>query len=252
MRRRIDLNADLGEAETPEQHALEAQLLPLVSSASIVCGGHAGDERSMRDLLSAAARHPVAVGAHPGYPDRETHGRAPMDLAPDKVTRLVVDQLVRLLVLADGCGVRLTHVKPHGALYNQAADDPRLAAAVAQAVRTVSPALRLVGLAGSALLDAGRRAGLTVVSEAFADRRYTPGRRLVPRTVPGAVITDPEAAVRQALAIVTRGVVTASDDVEVPVQADTICVHGDTAGALDIARRLRSAFEAEQIEIAPI
>lgn len=247
--RRIDLNADVGEAGTFEQRAREEALLSLVSSVNVVCGGHAGDERSMRQIVLAASRHNLAVGAHPGYPDRETHGRRPLSLAPAEVTRLLVGQLSRLIAIADDCHVRLTHVKPHGALYNQAADDPRLAAAVAQAVATVNPALRLVGLAGSALLDAGRRAALTVVSEAFADRQYTAAGRLVPRGESGAVISDAESAVRQALTIVTRGVVRGADGTELPVEADTICVHGDTPGALDIARALRAALEAEGVEI---
>lgn len=249
--RAIDLNADVGEAETADDRRREERLIPLVTSVNVACGAHAGDSQLMRETILAGAKVGAWVGAHPGYPDRASKGRAPLRLSPEEVVRLVVDQLARLLVVADDCGVPVTHVKPHGALYNQAADDPVLAEAVARAVRTVNPALRLVGLAGSRLLDAGRDAGLLVVAEAFADRQYTPDGRLMPRTTPGAVIADRDIAAAQALRIARDGAVVTSDGSEISVNAQTICVHGDTPDAIAIAQLIRETLVGAGIRIAP-
>ena len=247
----IDLNADVGEAATTEGRQREATLITIVTSVNVACGAHAGDPQLMRDTIQASARAGAAVGAHPGYPDRDSAGRRPLHLPPDEIVRLLVDQLARLLAVADDCDVRVTHVKPHGALYNQAADDPVIAEAVARAVRTISPALPLVGLAGSRLLDAGRHAGLQVVAEAFADRQYTSDGRLIPRTVSGAVIAERGPAVAQAVRIVRDREVVAADGSVVHVEAQTICVHGDTPGAAAVALAIREALTGAGVAIEP-
>jgi 5-oxoprolinase (ATP-hydrolysing) subunit A len=249
----IDLNADVGEAETAEAAAREAALLPLLTSVNVSCGAHAGTALLIRQTILAAGRAGLAVGAHPGYADRANRGRIPLSLTRSDVRQLVLDQLARLLLIADDCDVRVTHVKPHGALYNQAARDEDLAQAIADTVREVSPALRLVGLAGSALLTAGERAGLQVVGEGFADRRYRSDGTLVPRTEPGAVVEEAAAAAEQALAIATLGTVTAVDGrTRVPVAARTLCVHGDTPAALEMARAIRAALEGVGVRVEAV
>lgn len=220
--RRIDLNADLGEGGTED-----VALLGLVTSANIACGGHAGDEETMRRAIDLALASGVAIGAHPGYEDREHFGRRAMTLPLAQITDLVKRQVGNLATLATAAGTRLHHVKPHGALYNQAARDPALAAAVVEGITRVSPELALYALPDSALADAGRAAGLTVRAEGFADRRYRDDGSLMPRSEPGAVIKDVDAAVAQALEIAGKGTV------------DTLCVHGDGVTAVAILRELR-------------
>ena len=225
----IDLNADLGEGGTED-----ATLLGLVSSANIACGGHAGDEATMRRSIELALASGVAIGAHPGYEDRAHFGRLAMTLPLEEVTGLVRRQVERLAVLASEAGTRLHHVKPHGALYNQASRDPLLAAAV---VAGIPPDLVLYALPNSALAEAGRAAGLIVCAEGFADRRYRDDGSLMPRGEPGAVIKDVDAAVAQALAIASNGV------------ADTLCVHGDGVTAVAILQALRPRLEAADLTI---
>lgn len=229
----IDLNADLGEGGTED-----ANLLGLVSSANIACGGHAGDEATMRRSIELALASGVAIGAHPGYEDREHFGRLAMTLPLEEVTSLVRRQLERLAKLASEAGARLHHVKPHGALYNQASRDPLLAAAVVAGISGVSPELILYALPNSALAEAGRAARLTVRAEGFADRRYRDDGTLMPRGEPGAVIKDVDAAVAQALAIASNGV------------ADTLCVHGDGVTAVAILQALRPKLEATGLAVS--
>lgn len=246
----IDLNADVGEATTPLEELVELALAGLVSSVNVACGVHAGDRGAMRRLVSVAAAHGLNVGAHPGYPDPAQRGRRSLNLPPDDVRQLVRDQVTVLAGIAHDRGVRLTHVKPHGALYNQAAADPVLAHAVALGVRDVDPTLRLVGLCRSQLLEAGSAIGLPVWGEAFVDRAYRPDGSLVPRHEAGAVHTDPALAVTQAVSLLLTGFVRASDGVtRVPVQPDTLCIHADTPGAVALARRLRAAFTEKGIGI---
>ncbi|QDU87187.1 LamB/YcsF family protein [Pirellulimonas nuda] len=221
----IDLNADVGEGE-----ADDARLIPLLSSASIACGGHAGDPASMRLALERCAAAGVSVGAHPGYEDRAHFGRRPLDLAPAEVEALVARQLNAFLEAADGAGVAPRHVKPHGALYNQAMRDPALAEAIVRAVAASGRPLSLFGLPGSTLQAAAAEAGLPFVREAFADRAYLADGTLAPRSTPGAVLTDPEQAVAQAQQIIAQN------------RADSICIHSDTPGAVKLAQRLRQAF----------
>ncbi|AJJ17890.1 MULTISPECIES: 5-oxoprolinase subunit PxpA [Yersinia] len=241
---KIDLNADLGEG-CANDHAL----LQLVSSANIACGFHAGDAQTMRQSVLWAMEYGVAIGAHPSFPDRENFGRTAMQLPPETVYAQVVYQLGALAAIVKAEGGVMQHVKPHGMLYNQAAVDPLLADAIAKAVKAVDSSLRLVGLAGSELIRAGERAGLVTRQEVFADRRYQGDGTLVPRSQPDALIESDELALSQTLAMVQRQQVQARDSSWVAVQADTVCVHGDGAHALDFARRLRHSFQQQNITV---
>jgi len=223
-RRPIDLNADLGEG--PD----EAPLYPLVSSANVACGGHTGDAATMREAVRLALAHGVEVGAHPSYADRDGFGRASIVLPPAALSESIARQIDSLARVAAGLGVALTHVKPHGALYNDAARDPAVADAVARGVLDVAPELVVVGLAGARALDLWRDRGLRVAAEGFADRAYEPDGTLVPRSRPGAVLTDPEAAAAQALRLARAG------------SCDTICVHSDTPRAASILAAVRGAL----------
>lgn len=237
---KIDLNADLGEGGSAD-----AELMTLVSSVNIACGFHGGDAPTMLTSVRNAVKNGVAIGAHPSFPDRENFGRTAMDLPPETVYAQVLYQIGALEAIVRAENGVLHHVKPHGMLYNQAAKDPALADAIARAVRDCNPALILVGLAGSELIRAGERLGLTTRQEVFADRGYQPDGSLVPRTRPGALITDEERALAQTLEMVRSGHVTAIDGTSAAVKADTVCLHGDGEHALQFARRLRAAF-AEQ------
>jgi UPF0271 protein len=243
---RIDLNADVGEGGG------DLPLFPLVSSVNIACGAHAGDRHTMERCVAEAKRLKIAVGAHPGYPDRDGFGRRPLDMAVVALTASLVEQIEALASIAHESGTTMTHVKPHGALYNQAAVDPRLADAIVRAVFEVDPAMRIVGLAGSALLTSAQEAGLPWAAEAFADRRYLGARTLVPRGTPGALIEDPDAAAKQAVAIAAAEAIETLDGSSIVVTADTICLHADTPGALAIATAVRSALEAAGMEVAPL
>jgi len=233
----VDLNADLGEG-APD----DAELLALVSSANIACGWHAGDARLMQATVEAALAHGVAIGAHPSYPDRDNFGRSEMRLAPAEVRADLIYQIGALDALVRAAGGRLHHVKPHGALYNQAGRDPALADAVAAAVRAVDPGLAVYGLAGGELLKAAERAGLRAVAEVFADRGYRADGSLVPRGQPGALIDDVQQAVGRTLRMVRDGVVQAVSGETVPLQVQTLCVHGDGPHALAFARALHAAL----------
>ena len=240
----IDLNCDLGEGASHD-----AELMPLVSSANIACGAHAGDEETMRRTIALALRHGVAIGAHPGYADRENFGRTEQNLPPAAVGELVRGQLIALQRLAAEQGAALTHVKPHGALYNQAARDPALADAIAAAVAEVDPSLVLFGLAGSHSLAAAEARGLATASEVFADRTYRPDGSLTPRTQPGALIDNAAAACAQALRLARDGLVRTTDGREIPLRADTVCLHGDGPHAVAFALCLRNALASAGIEV---
>ncbi|SMF35651.1 5-oxoprolinase subunit PxpA [Pseudogulbenkiania subflava] len=240
----IDLNADLGEGCGDD-----AAILDCVSSANIACGWHAGDADTMRAAVRAAKARGVAVGAHPSFPDREHFGRRAMQLPPGTVYSGVLYQIGALQAIARGEGVRLTHVKPHGALYNQAARDPQLAAAIVRAAQAADPALAVVGLAGSELVRQARGAGLRALDEVFADRAYQADGSLAPRGSPGAVIEDEEEALAQTLQMITQGRVTALDGSSVALHADTVCLHGDGAHAVAFARRLRRELLARGLTL---
>jgi 5-oxoprolinase (ATP-hydrolysing) subunit A len=245
----IDLNADVGEAATSEGRESELAVLASVSSVNIACGAHAGDADTMRRTIDAALAGGLAIGAHPGYADRDGLGRRELTLSPADVTTLVLNQILLLAAIASTAHVRLVHVKPHGALYNQAVRDRALASAIAGAVRQADASLCFVGLAGSPMLDVAREAGLRVAAEAFADRAYLPDGSLVPRSRPGAVITHAEAVAAQARMIATERRVIAIDGSTILVAADTICLHGDTPGAATLARHVRSVLEASGVAI---
>lgn len=240
----VDLNADLGEGA-----GCDRELLQLLSSANIACGFHAGDAQTMLQSVRWARESGVAIGAHPSFPDRENFGRTAMQLPAETVYAQVVYQVGALKVLTESEGGRLVHVKPHGMLYNQAARDPVLADAIASAVKAVDPLLILVGLANSELILAGERYGLATRQEVFADRGYQRDGSLVPRGQPGALVESDEQAIAQTLAMIQQGQIQSLSGEWVRVQADTVCLHGDGAHALDFARRLRQAFRQQQITV---
>lgn len=241
---RVDLNCDLGEGA-----GHDAELMPLITSANIACGAHAGDSATMRATIALAQQHGVAIGAHPGFADRANFGRVELPVTPGEVRGLVHEQVLQLQLMARGAGARLAHVKPHGALYNLAARDLKLARAVAQAVYDVDPRLILFGLAGSQLIAAADACGLGAAQEVFADRTYRADGSLTPRMQADALITDEAAAVDQVRRMVREGWVRATDGREVPIQADTICLHGDGAHPVEFARRLRAELEGAGVEL---
>lgn len=242
---KIDLNCDMGEMPEAITDGTQEALMRSITSANVACGGHAGDEGTMRTTIQQAMRYGVAVGAHPGYADRENFGRMELKMPSDQVANSVYEQVQALARVAESCGARLVHVKPHGAVYNQAVKNRELARAIAEGVARWNRQVVLVGLAGSAMLEVFREAGFTVAAEAFADRRYEPDGTLRSRKFEDALIRDPESAARQALGMVERGVVKSSDGSEVAVAAQTICIHGDTPGAqaiaAEVARVLRES-----------
>jgi UPF0271 protein len=247
-RSRIDLNADVGESFGPWPMGADEALIPFVSSVNVACGAHAGDPATILRTVALAARHGVAVGAHPGYPDLAGFGRRDLDMSAADLRASLVVQVGAVVAGARVAGVAVRHVKPHGALYNRAARSPALATVVAEAIRDLDPSLALVGLAGSRTIDAGRAAGLAVLAEAFADRRYEPDGSLRSRTLADALL-GPEEAAAQAVSIVRDGSLSASDGSRLAVTADTLCVHGDSPGAVAIARAVRSALEAAGIAV---
>ncbi len=242
---KIDLNCDMGELPEAIADGTQESLMRSITSVNIACGGHAGDERTMKTTIEQALRWKLAIGAHPGYPDRANFGRLELKMAGEAIADTVFEQVRALAKTAASCGARLAHVKPHGALYNQAVRNRELAQAIAEGVARWGQNVVLVGLAGSPMLDVFREAGFAVAAEAFADRRYEPDGTLRSRKFEDALIRNPEEAAWQALGIAEQGVVIASDGSEVSVEAQTLCIHGDTPGAPEIAaavaRTLRAA-----------
>jgi UPF0271 protein len=244
----IDLNADVGEGM-----ASDAELVPLVSSVNIACGAHAGDEATMREAISLALRHGTAIGAHPGFADRENFGRREHRIQPAAAAGLVIGQARVLSDIAAGLGASVGHVKLHGALYNMAARDAALADAIAGALAAEvldrGRSWTLVALAGSVLASIARERGLRVVGEAFADRTYRRDATLTPRSEAGAVIEDPGAAARQALQIATARRVTSTDGADVPIDAETLCIHGDRPSAVAFALLVRAGLAEAGIAV---
>ncbi|OSI16282.1 5-oxoprolinase subunit PxpA [Neisseria dumasiana] len=243
----VDLNADLAEG-CGNDHAL----MQRISSANIACALHAGNAAQMHKAIAWAKQYGVRIGAHPGYPDRENFGRTNMTLPEQELRAYLQYQLGALQALCDAAGVQTAYVKPHGALYNQAAADAALAEIVADTVRRFNPELKLMALSGSLLLEAGQAAGLEVISEVFADRRYLPDGKLVPRTRPDAQVDNDEEAIAQVLQMVKEGTVTAVDGSTVKVRADSICLHGDGAHALEFADKITQALTANRIGIQAV
>jgi UPF0271 protein len=238
----LDLNCDMGESFGAWSMGQDEALLDLVTSANIACGFHAGDPATMARTVRGALARGVALGAHPSLPDLQGFGRRTMAITPGEAHDLVLYQVGALAAFARAAGGALRHVKAHGALYNMAAKDPALAEAIARAVRAFDPALVLVGLAGSRLIQAGTSLGLRCASEVFADRSYEADGSLTPRSRPDAMVEDEEAAVVRVVRMVREGVVRCRTGEDVPVRAETVCIHGDQPKALAFARRLRTAL----------
>jgi UPF0271 protein len=249
---KIDLNCDMGELPEAIADGTQESLMASLTSVNIACGGHAGDEHTMKTTVEQARRWKLAIGAHPGYPDRANFGRLELKLPAKETAESVYEQVRALAEIAARCGVRLAHVKPHGALYNQAVRNSELAAAIAEGVARWCRDVVLVGLAGSPMLDVFREAGFAVAAEAFADRRYEPDGTLRSRKFEDALIRDPAEAGRQALSIVKRSSVIASDGSEVAVDAQTICIHGDTPGAPEIAAAVAQALRQAGVTLGAV
>ena len=248
----IDLNCDMGEIPEAIAEGSQESLMKWLSSANIACGGHAGDSHTMATTIRQALRHNLAIGAHPGYPDRENFGRVELKLSSSEVAEFVREQVEALATIAERLGAKIRHVKPHGALYNQAVHDVDLAAAIAEGVARWNREVVLVGLAGSPMLDEFRRAGFAVAAEAFADRLYEPDGTLRARKHDDALIHDPEVAGRQAVGIATQGRISARGGTEIPVSAQTICIHGDTPGSDKIAAAVAKALARAGVSVQPL
>lgn len=247
MTLRVDLNCDLGEGCDND-----AELMKFISSANIACGGHVGDIDTMRRTVELALKNNVAIGAHPGYVDRENFGRHSQELGRDEIIDLITNQIAALQVVCDDFGARLYHVKPHGALYNQSAKSTEIAAAIAEAVKAVDPKLILFGLASSHSITEAQRIGLRTASEVFADRTYKNDGSLTPRTEPNALITDPKASLEQVLTLVKYGRVRSLDSIMVSINPETICIHGDGSHAVEFAKTINQSLRESGIEICPI
>ncbi|KQT85254.1 5-oxoprolinase subunit PxpA [Aurantimonas sp. Leaf443] len=245
----IDLNSDLGEGYGAWTMGDDAAMLEVVSSANIACGFHAGDPAGLLRTLRRAAECGTVVGAHVSYPDRVGFGRRDMDVGHEELVADIVYQIGALQGLARAAGTQVRYVKPHGALYNRIAGDARQGAAVIEALGLVDGDLALMGLAGAPILDQARAAGLATVAEAFADRAYTPQGRLVSRREPGAVIHDTDEVARRMVQLARHGTLEAIDGSTIRLAAQSICVHGDSPGAVAIARAVRAALEANAIAV---
>jgi UPF0271 protein len=248
--KRMDLNCDMGEVPEAISDGTQESLMASLTSVNIACGGHAGDSQTMNATIEQALRWRLDVGAHPGYADRANFGRLELQLPPQVIADSVFQQVQTFAAIAAECGARVTHVKAHGALYNQAARDRAVAGAIADGVARWSRDVALVGLAGSLMLDVFREAGFRVAAEAFADRRYEADGSLRSRKFEDALIRDPAKAGQQALRIAERGTVVACGGAEVAANAQTICIHGDTPGAPAIGLAVRAALDKAGVRIA--
>ena len=249
---KVDLNSDLGESFGAYRIGCDEEILSLVTSANVACGWHAGDPVVLDRTLAMAKEKGVAAGAHPGYPDLMGFGRRDMKLSPEEVYVYVLYQLGAFAAFAKKNGLEVQHLKAHGAMYNAAGKDIRLALAVCRAVKDFDPGIILLGLSGSKLMEAAEELGLKAASEIFADRAYEEDGSLVDRRKPGAMIEDEEEAIRRVVRMVKEGKVKAITGKDVSVKADSICVHGDGPKALAFARRIRAELTAEGIELAPL
>ena len=245
----IDLNCDMGESFGPWKMGCDVELMEYISSANIACGFHAGDPTTMRKTAELAIEKGVAVGAHPGYPDMQGFGRRTMALNPQEVFDIVLYQVSALQGICRSLGGRLHHVKPHGALYNQAAKNRSLAAAIATAVFRIDPELVLFGISGSCLIEEAEKAGLRTGSEVFADRTYQVDGSLTPRSEPNALIHDTEQAIDQVIQMIESQTVLAVDGASVPLRTETICIHGDGPNAVQFAKAIRQKLAENCIEV---
>ena len=249
---KIDLNCDMGEVPEAIADGTQEALMRSITSVNIACGGHAGDEQTMKTTIEQALRWKLAIGAHPGYPDRANFGRLELKMPLNEISASIFEQVKALADVAARCGGRVVHVKPHGALYNQAVRNRELAESIAKGVARWNREVVLVGLAGSPMLDVFREAGFAVAAEAFADRRYEADGTLRSRKFEDALIRNPEEAAWQALGIAERGVVIASDGSEVSVDAQTLCIHGDTPGAPDIASTVAQSLREAGVTVCAL
>ena len=249
---RVDLNCDLGESFGNYTCGLDARIIPQISSANIACGFHASDPLVMAKTVAMAKEYGVAVGAHPGYPDLVGFGRRNLSVAPEELKAMVQYQIGALRAFCDAQGLVMQHVKPHGAMYNMAAKDRKLADAICRAIVEVDPKLLLLGLSGSQLLEAASEIGLPWASEVFADRAYEDDGALTPRSLPGSVITDEEQAIARVLQMVREGTVTARSGKTIAICADSICLHGDGVKAVEFAARIRKELTSNGVEIVPL
>lgn len=245
----IDLNSDIGESFGAYRIGNDEDLMPLITSANIACGFHAGDPQVIERAVSLAIKHRVAIGAHPSFPDLVGFGRRTLDATPTEIENDVLYQLGAINAFTRAGGVPLAHVKAHGALYNLAATKPEIARAIARAVARFDRNLILVALANSAMVDAANELGLRVAREGFCDRAYRPDGQLQSRREPGSVLSDPRRAAEQAVQLATQQSVTTTDGTTIPMQVDTLCIHGDTPGAVDIARAVRDALEKNGVTL---
>ena len=251
----IDLNCDMGESFGAYKLGMDENVIQYITSANVACGWHAGDPQVMEHTVKMAVDRGVGVGAHPGYPDLLGFGRRNMDCTAEEIRSYLIFQIGALQAFCRIHGTKLQHVKPHGALYLTAVENEKVARAIAEAVVSVDPQLIYVALAGakgSLMRRVGRQVGLKVVYEAFPDRAYTPEGTLVSRRLPGAVIKDPGEVAQRALKMAKQGMVIAVDGTEVPLEARTLCVHGDTPSAVDLVRAIRSRLEAEGVKVLPM
>ncbi len=249
MTRDIDLNADLGEFDAPEALARDRAIMAQISSANIACGGHAGNDRTMIEMLEISAAAGVAAGAHPSYPDRENFGRTSMKMADDALVATLTGQILALKRHADARNVALTHVKPHGQLYNDAADDLHLAALIAKVIAQTLPDAAYVGLAGSEMGRAASTAGQSFIAEGFADRRYDARGRLVSRKENGAVLESEAERIEQALDLARGDPIHSKEGKLITIDVDSICLHSDSEGALASARDIRAALDKAGIRV---
>ena len=248
MRGSVDLNSDLGEGA-----GTDAALMPLITSANIACGGHAGNDNTMRAAIELAMKNGVVVGAHPGYPDRERFGRVPLEMDPRELIETVRRQIDAIAGIASRLGARVAHVKAHGALYNQAERDPAVARNILFGIQAATGGHELVVFAppDSAMYAEAKAMGMKAAREGFIDRAYEPDGTLRPRTIAGALVTDPAAAAAQALAFLRDGGVTTTDGSFLKLEVDTLCIHGDTPGAAEIALAVREALRSAKAKVAP-
>ena len=253
--KRIDLNCDMGESFGAYQLGMDDAVIRHITSANIACAWHAGDPSVMNHTVAIAVEHGVGVGAHPGYPDLLGFGRRNLDCTMEELRDYVIYQVGALQAFCSAHGTTLQHVKPHGALYLTAVENEDVARAVAEAIVRVNPDLLYVALAGAKgklMTRIGQEVGLKVVYEAFPDRAYSPEGTLVSRRLPGAVVKDPAAVAERALRMVKEGVVIAADGTTIPLEAQTLCVHGDNPKAVDLVRSIRETLEADGVTVAPM
>ncbi len=246
---RVDLNCDLGESFGNYKLGLDEEVIKYISSANVACGFHASDPLVMAKTVKIAKDAGVAVGAHPGFPDLVGFGRRNMNVLPAELKAMVVYQIGALKAFCDSNKIKMQHVKPHGAMYNMAAKDEKLAVAIAEGIAEVDDSLILLGLSGSEMLKAAQKTGLKAKKEVFADRAYEEDGTLVARTKPGSMITDENLAIERVLGMIKNGSVKAITGKEIAIEADSICVHGDSPKALDFVKKIRAALEVEGIEL---